>query len=1837
MLNSTKEIVFVVSGEVRPTTVSAGTLRGSARAVVQVGASRAGGQPVRVAARCGQDVVVLSVLNGPTLVLHPEEARDLMLAQSGATKRSGKGTAPDEVVVPAQLAWPDLGAGDRDGQTRGLLGQVWLSLLEVITGVSKEKAAKLTAAAVTRKLDGRVEAGVYELSPGELQPLKSSGRKRDSIPAAANGGPFLVLVHGTFVDTVSTFGKLWSQHERVVQRLFSHYRNRVYALDHPTLGQSPIANALTLAQAMPKGARLHVVSHSRGGMVAEVLARVCGGGVGKADLALFESPGYAKHRADLKELVRIVKDKRLQVERVVRVACPSRGTLLAGKRLDAYLSVLKWGLERASIPVVPELIDFLFEVARRRGKPDELPGLEAMMPESPLVKWLNAPAAPLRGQLRVVAGDMQGDSIVSWVKTLLTDAFFWTDNDMVVQTRSMYGGTARAAEGASFVLDRGAEVTHFQYFANERSVRAIAQGLIEERPADFRPIGPLSWAGKDASGTRAALAATRSRAGAVAERPAVFVLPGILGSHLAVEGKRIWLSVRILNGLQRLAWDEASNRVADDGPIGSSYDDLIEHLAESHEVIPFGFDWRRPLEDEAVRLAIAVDGALRVRMSSKQPVRLVAHSMGGLLARTMQLVRPQVWQRMLARDGARVLMLGTPNGGSWAPMQVLSGDDTFGNLLALVGTLFDSQRARQLMAGMPGFIQLQAGLLEPEQGLGRTERWRELAELDLKQLQDRCFWHADPLQLRAHAWGVPSQAVLNRAVALRRKLDRQRLELGTDAHKLLLVVGHAASTPDGIKADGAGVEYLDAVEAGDGRVTHDSAMLPGVRTWKVDAAHGDLPDTRGAFAAYVDLLVRGETALLPPLRPLDTRGTSAAAITANRARVPTRVRRSVIVEPPSLMSDVFGAQGSRAMTPLRSPALPLSVLNSNLKFISQPLLLGHYVSTALTGAERVGDALLGGAMNDALQTGLYPSALGSQQVFINTWRSPEQLSMPRPTAIVVIGLGEEGRLRMSDLCRGVAQGVVAYAQRERERGLGSGPVAFELAVTLIGSGGTGVTVGSAAQAIAKGAREANLRLQRRGWPQLSHLHLVELYTDRASEAQHALTVLAEAHPSSYALTPTIVQGIGSLSRQPDSGYRGANYDFVTAVERKDADGSRLIEYTLDTQRARSEVRGQATQSRLVDQLIASGASNADLKVGRSLFQLLVPAELEAFLSGSNAVVLQLDEQTARVPWELLDSGDANGSERYPWAVRTQMLRKLRSVSFRENPVGASRDGDILVIGEPLCDRTRFAELPGAREEATAVAEALGTTALLGSTALQTVTALLDRPYRIVHIAGHGEHHGDGSGGVVLSNDTVLGPREIESMRTVPELVFINCCFLGTIGSNPDPTAAASPFGALRARFAASVAGQLIRIGVRCVVAAGWAVEDEPAKIFATRFYRALLSGERFIDAVGHARAAAWDARPTGNTWAAYQCYGDPDWRYRPRADADLATAQPTSVVSPEGLALMLQAAALDAQYQASDETAKPRREQRLEWIKQLESQHAAQWGGLGAVAEAFGTAYVHHGDLDGAVRWHQQAMAAGDAGASFRSAEQLANSLARRGESQVEHAKGRRDIQAAIGLLEQLISLRPTVERESLLGSAWKRLAMLESRRNAKPNASPAANGKRGAKGRKKSHADVHGNGHGTSEVASALSHAFKHYRNAERLAIEHSADNLYYPAMNAIAVELRLAFESRAPISLDPDRVAAVRQSLLAKTTRDPDFWSVAGVCELHLFEALSNRGLARSLQPILTSFRDLNNRVNAPWLWNSVAAQARFTVAPYGELASGPEKLAARQLLDELSTMAK
>ena len=1100
---------------------------GRVKQSVEVSTQREAGEGVRLDAIPGEDLVLLQIAGGPELVLHPENARDLMRAQQAIPRnRGGEG----DVHVSARLRWRGLEEGGPSrGAARGSLGDVILSAVRVVSRVPTTSAADATAADIVARFDGHVDTGVYQLNADTLPRLKGTNGRLERLPSAG-ADPMLVFIHGTFSETQGTFGKLWTNHPHRVRALFTAYDGRVYGLDHPTLGASPIANAVTLAEALPKGARLHLVTHSRGGLVAEILAHACANAGG--NLTPFAGKAYADQRAELEALSALVKARQIQVERVVRVACPARGTLLASGRLDVYLSVFKWTLQLAAIPIAPELVDFLAAVAQRRTDPVDIPGLAAQMPDSPLVQWLHSVDRRIDGQLRVIAGDLEGDSVTSWLKTLLADAFFWTDNDLVVQTRSMYGGGPRTTD-ASFLLDAGGGVSHFNYFTNERTAEAIVNAILQPQPHGFRTIGPLSWAGTSATGDRAA-AANPVPQGA---KPAVFVLPGILGSNLKAGADRIWLGWRLINGLERLAYPGAKDVLAD-GPIDRVYDDLIVALSATHEVIPFAFDWRLPIEQEAKRLASAVKEALEVRSKTGKAVRMIAHSMGGLVARTMALEVPDVWERMMTHPDARLLMLGTPNAGSWAPMQVLSGDDTFGNTIVAAGAPFHGHDARQLMAGFPGFIQLQAGLLDSTLRLDRHETWQRLADDDLASVKEHNWWHDLGLQLRAVQWGVPPQDVLDSAVALRRRLDAQHAAgLAPFTDKVLLVTGHAKFTPDGYEATSDGLVYLDAADDGDGRVTRDSAVMPGVRTWTLDCEHGSLPGRKEAFSAYADLLANGTTTLLDTLPAPIARG----AATATQLRVRSRPSRaSVSSQPVRDEQDVLSVDRREPLS--AGPASPgtalrITVVNGDLTFIHRPLLLGHYRSSRLTGTERVMSQRVG-EMDRSLKAGLYPDAPGTHEIFLNTTADPANpWQLPRPPAVIVVGLGQEGNLQAADLVDTVRQGVIAWAHRLAE-GIDTLPPFFELATTLVGSGGSGITARQAAQLIAQGStrgQRASRRQCRAGQRQRS---TTRHESCRGQEETHTHPEMAARQPPAH---HRAVPGARerSVGRPADAGHRGA--------------------------------------------------------------------------------------------------------------------------------------------------------------------------------------------------------------------------------------------------------------------------------------------------------------------------------------------------------------------------------------------------------------------------------------------------------------------------------------------------------------------------------------------------------------------------------------------------------------------------------------------------------------------------------------------------------------------------
>jgi tetratricopeptide (TPR) repeat protein len=1793
---------------------------------------------VRMEAVPGEDAVVVHVAGGPALFLHPEHASELLSAQHDpARERSAVDSdlRTGEIRVPSRLQWRHEEGIPARGATRGFLGDVLVQAIDVVTGLAVDKAADFVASKVVKRFDSRVDpdTGVYRLDAKRLIPLK--GQSPGAFAAA--DGASLVLIHGTFSETSGSFGKLWSEHPQLVRSLFTQYGGRVYALDHPTLGVSPIANAIALVKKVPAGARLHLLTHSRGGLVAEVLARVLANP--QDGFAFFRAKGYAGQREELQTLARIASAKKLRVERLVRVACPARGTLLASKRLDAYVSVVKWALELAGIPVVPELVNFLGEVARRRADPDTLPGLAAQTPDSPLVQWLHATNQPIAGDLRVVAGDLQGDSVITWVKTLLSDAFFWTDNDLVVQTRSMYGGSPRLND-STFVLNQGGRVSHFNYFSNTETATAIVDALLHDSPDGFRVIGPLSWGGSSSAGVRAA--AVHRAPAAAASLPAVFVLPGILGSHLKIGKERIWLDRHLVNGLARLAYNTGKkNGVKPDGPIGSFYDDLMSYLSEDHEVIPFAFDWRRPIEESANLLAEAVDAALVARKKSAKPVRMLAHSMGGLVARTMQLERRDIWDRMMKVNGARILMLGTPNEGSWAPMQMLSGDDTFGNMVTVVGAPFRSHDLRQLIAQFPGLLQLQAGLLDD---LGKQEKWKALADEDLAAFRANSVWHRLPLQLDQFKWGIPSQQVLTRAISLRRNLDKQRdKDLGAFTDNLLLVVGKAAVTPSGYELGPAGLAYLDVPEQGDGRVTLQSALLPGVATWTLNADHGSLPRRKEAFEAYRELLNDGTTTRLTALSaPAAARGGVSSGLIRSRP-----ARSALDGAPPQAESEILASADRPAVSsPASGSALHVSVINGELTYVADPLLIGHYSSSKLTGAEWSMNRAIGEAMSESLERGLYPGAAGTHQVFVNTRQNTENpWQLPRPAAVIVAGLGPEGELRGTDLVQTVRQAVIAWAQRLTERP--ATPSVLTLASTLLGSGGSGISAGQAAQLIAQGVREANEQLSvehsaSHRWPRVGHLQIIELYLDRAADAWRSLQALATASPALYTLSEVVEQGIGSRPRPPDAGYRGAEYDFISALIQKGEDQEERIVYTVDSKRARSEVRAQSAQVPLIRSLIATASKNANSgpQIGRTLFRLLVPVDLEPFMGSSAATVIQLDTGTAAIPWELLDNNMPGSGDDRPWAIRTKLLRKLRTGGASIAVHDASADDSALVIGDPASDRNSYPRLFGARQEATAVAERLGArdrtagsgqrevvprvTALISPPGYEgtepdanaVINAAMAGPWRIIHIAGHGAPpllvgSRRDPRGVVLSDNTFLGPREIGALRVIPELVFVNCCYLAT----GDETRLLKESKFDRAEFASGVAEALIKAGVRCVVAAGWAVDDEAARVFATTFYGRLLTGATFIDAVAAAREESRGYG--GNTWAAYQCYGDPDWKYR-RGTGDAqrpASPDPSQelagIASAPGLLLSLQTLAVKSEYEGADPTEQA---ERLRYLEQTFDKH---WGDSGEVAEAFGQAWSKIGRFDEAIDWYTRARAAHDGTASLVAIEQLANLKVRRAWEQVAQTDlksstaigdARREIVEALALLDTLFAIGPTAERENLYGSAYKRLALIEAAAERR------------------------------EEEVAAISSMKAHYAAAEQIARQREAKDpaaagkSFYPAMNWIAAHLALG-DIPGATAVDAETLAAVRRSMLAAPA---DFWSVVGQTELNMYTALFSGTLAENLESLMQEFRRHHDRVNAPKRWATIHDNATFVLSKYKSRSTPREAEAAGQLLALLEDLA-
>lgn len=1684
---------------------------------------------------------------------------------SGATLRElFESTGQQESRDGELLVTPVLPIGT---PSRGVGRWTIHTIRKLAVGKIAEKGATAVAERLEQRLletGGSQGAGLYR--------CESPSLFAEAVEELPDGGPNLLLLHGTGSSYDGSFGRLpLAQWDRLQRR----YGNRIFAYQHPTLSRSPVANALDLLERVPKGTTLHLVSHSRGGLIGEILcrgSRAAGAPFDELEVGHFRkaaaktrgarAAAYKQEADNLEKLSELLAERDLKVERFVRVACPANGTTLASRRLDLYFSVVLNGL-RAVLPAHPVtgfLGALIPALIKERANPDTLPGLEAMMPESPLVAVLNRRDVEVTADLSVIAGDMEGGTTLGRLKELVSDLFYRENHDLVVHTRAMVGGTPRADGKARLHFAKGSEVDHFRYFATEATAEKVLFGLLRADGSDagFEPIKASTaeeLRRRDAAETRGPHPITRTR-------PLVFLLPGIMGSHLRTDKKRIWVHLLNLAGGDFKKLDITAADIQPDALVGRSYDRLSRFLETSHDVIDFPYDWRRTIPETADLFAQHVERAL---VDTKQPVRFLAHSMGGLVARTMIARHPELWRRVVSREGGRLIMLGTPNRGSWAVPRVLLGHDRLVKMLSIVDLRSDERKLLGTIAAFNGLVEMLPH--DEEHDFFTEEAWRALA-IDAQ---------------RPNA--LPAAAVLAKAREVRRVLEGSE---AVDPEHMVYVAGIAPATVTRYRTRGSRVEFL-ATSQGDGTVPWSLGLLDGVPTYYMEAKHGDMANVPRWFPAIRELLEQGTTAQLSQQPPAAVRAAVREFVLPEDEIV--AFPEQDVLEAVAVMGEIGTTTETETLEPLS-----VTICHGNLAFSPGPVMAGHYDGDTIAGAEKVLDGLFDGWLTEHMQLELYPGPIDTASVFLRGDDS-------EPCGAIVIGLGDVGSLTPGRLERAVLRGTLAFAakllEREVERGSSSGPVQAGIAALLIGSGRGGMPVEDSLRAVVAGvvaARERLRAVERHQRVNIRELRFLELYEDVALQAARTLRRLESdtRFEGQIAAHPEVLTMPGRRRRARYT--EESRWWTRLQVTEKLEDGT--LEFRNLTQRARTEQFLEPTQKQLIERFVREAISSPrpDPTTAGTLFELLVPNALKEYAPDQNDLVLVVDEASARYPWELM--ADRRSGEGMPIAVRTGLLRSLSVDTFRARP-NAVLGNHALVVGDPPSE---LPELPGAQQEAEAVAslmarEGLSVNKLMRPSAQAVVGQLFARDYKILHFAAHGVHdqevvvrearHAEDkpvtkrvSGMVIGFDGVLLTPAEVEKMRAVPELVFINCCHLGRTVTNDKEE---EEQRRRRHRLAANIAAQFIRMGVRAVVAAGWAVDDAAAVTFATTFYQELLSGRPFGDTVKAARERTYNEHMNVNTWGAYQCYGDPGYILRVATEAYGGPQTEESFASTSELTIQLENIAQDAETTSQRDASAE--QERVRSMKKWVASQRPDWLEQAQVLTAFARTFRELDCFEDAIGCYEKALKTSITVVSIQDLEQLSNlrsrlasmNYTRSSRAATERAEATKMIRQAIRELQglppvitsdaKIVGEGLTSERLSLYGSAQKRLSLV-----------------------------LQG-----EEWLNALREMMQYYQLADRAANGLNT----YPALNwlcACAVLHQLGELDAAKTPNWDDEAERIRAVALKSDEKSADFWQLAARAETELIQGIASGKLDSAIGSVAEGYLRAWRRGGTPRKLRSV-----------------------------------
>ena len=989
--------------------------------------------------------------------------------------------------------------------------------------------------------------------------------------------------------------------------------------------------------------------------------------------------------------------------------------------------------------------------------------------------------------------------------------------------------------------------------------------------------------------------------------PRVLILHGIMGSTL---GRPRWGWDAIWLNPEAIAQGQLST-LSLDRPPGKSDIKTIDVLPMYYTALRvrlrdvgmnadfFAYDWRQGVEGLAEQLEAQL---------AKEPatsISLVAHSMGGLVCRAA-----------VKRNGVgikkvnRIVMLGTPNFGSFVPAQVLCVAYPFVNsVIAMDVTQSNADLTKQVFSTFPSLYQM----------LPSHDRYTE------HDLFDGSIWPTS----------VPK---VDRTLLSRSR--KVLAELPADDTRFRMIAGVDQETVTSIsKGTNSSFEFF-STNAGDGTVPLSLAKLAdGVPTWYVPESHGGLPRNLHVSEAVIEILQssNGQTTVLP------NTWTPTRALAAPRRVVlmqPPVVKRDIktmtaderlevvrTVFGPRVSEDVSGKPAPQMLTETKlvSGAPPLiddledqrtqfgGVLvgrrKRRLEIVlaqgsladcpTQAMVLGLFEGVTPTGAACALDERTDGLIADFFARRMVSGALGRVSLL------PTNCTLLPTDLIAFVGLGESGdflndngTVRSERLLTG-ASAVVRALVRLRvtefatvligdslnpaENGAPQGPAL--MLRTLIKGFLSGLREGDAEHLLQRivicvldETKHAKLKTDfyalaaTRMFDDFDLVFAEKTLKDPFAVARGEVQVRATALPTEADSPDYLV--VTDYSLRPD--YVGMKFSFLTAS------GSGSL----------PSVTNSFPRSQL-DTLLARFDPDTELKspadldrLGQQLSDLMFPAgfldRLNAAKLGSQPLRVVHDAPSSKIPWEAVrfaKQSPALGQGMSRHYLDEAAIRKVSSErSYNETL-------NVLMIVDPNRN------LSGAEIEAKSIRRLLGKVPRLNLVVRAGAEATRDQlkqdfrsgNYDIVHYAGHAffDPLDPKRRGLFCADEKFLTGDDLADLSMLPALVFLNACQSGRVRKAPLNAAPGDfapdlvfqrPRSEQRAH-ATGVAEAFLAGGLKLFLGTYWSVGDDSAKKFAEVLYENISQRKPVGQAVRLARA---EVKKLGSIdWADYMLYGDP--------------------------------------------------------------------------------------------------------------------------------------------------------------------------------------------------------------------------------------------------------------------------------------------------------------------------------------------------------------------------